>query len=56
MDAGGSRNGACVSEVAQCGGSLGRAPLLLTPKRMLGPLFLGARGYRKCKSGGLEPW
>ena len=25
---GGTRNGAFVSEVAQCGGSLGRAPLL----------------------------
>ena len=28
MDEGGSRNGAFLSEEAQCGGPLGRAPLL----------------------------
>jgi hypothetical protein len=52
MDVGGSRNGTSVSEVAQCGGPLERAPLLWAPKGMLGLLFLGVRGYRKCKSGG----
>jgi len=30
MDEGGSRNGASLSEVAQCGGPRGRAPLLGT--------------------------
>ena len=30
MDEGGSRNGAFLSEEAQCGGPLGRAPLLGT--------------------------
>jgi hypothetical protein len=45
MDKGGSRNAASVSEGAQCGGPLGRAPLLGIPKDMLGLLFSGARGY-----------
>jgi hypothetical protein len=46
MDVGGSRNGASVSEDAQYSGALGRAPLLGTPKDMLGFLFFfGARGY-----------
>jgi len=35
MDEGGSRNGAFLSEEAQCGGSLGRAPLLGTLGDML---------------------
>jgi hypothetical protein len=52
MDVGGCRNGAYLSEEAQCGAPLGRAPLLRTPKDMLGLLFLGARGYQQCKSGG----
>jgi hypothetical protein len=34
-DEGGSRNGASLSEEAQCGGPLGRASLLGTPKDML---------------------
>jgi hypothetical protein len=40
MDEGGSRNGASLSEETQCGGLLGRVPLLGTPKDMLGFLFL----------------
>jgi hypothetical protein len=40
MGVGGSRNGASLSEEAQCGGPLGRAPLLGTLKDMLGLLFL----------------
>jgi len=35
MDGGGSRNKAFLSEEAQCGGSLGRAPLLGTLEDML---------------------
>jgi len=35
MDKGGSRNGAFISEQAQCGGSLVRAPLLGTLEDML---------------------
>jgi hypothetical protein len=35
MDKGGSRIGATFSEEAQCGGPLGRAPVLETPKDML---------------------
>jgi hypothetical protein len=35
MDEGGSRNGAFLSEKAQCGGPLGRAPLLGTLEDML---------------------
>jgi len=35
MDEGGSRNGAFISEEAQCGGPLGRAPLLGTLENML---------------------
>jgi hypothetical protein len=35
MDEGGSRNGALLSEKAQCGGPLGRAPLLGTLEDML---------------------
>jgi len=35
MDEGGSRNGAFLSEEAQCGGLLGRAPLLGTLQEML---------------------
>jgi len=35
MDEGGSRNGAFLSEEAQCGGPLGRAPLLGTLEDML---------------------
>jgi hypothetical protein len=35
MDKGGSRNGASLSEEAQCRGPLGRAPLLGTLKDML---------------------
>jgi hypothetical protein len=34
MDEGGSRNGAFLSEKAQCGGPLGRAPLLGTLEDM----------------------
>jgi hypothetical protein len=52
MDVGGSRNGASVSEEAQCGGPLGRAPFLGTPKDMLGLIFLGVRVYSECNSGG----
>jgi hypothetical protein len=52
MDVGGSRNVVFLFEEAQCGGPLGRAPLLGTLKDMLGFLFLGARGYQECKSGG----
>jgi hypothetical protein len=37
MDEGGSRNGAFLSEEAQCRGSLGRAPLLGTLEDMLSP-------------------
>jgi hypothetical protein len=35
MDEGGFRNGSFLSEETQCGGPLGRAPLLGTPKDML---------------------
>jgi hypothetical protein len=35
MDEGGSMDGASLSEIAQCGWPLGRAPLLGTPKDML---------------------
>jgi len=35
MDEGGSRNGAFLSEKAQCGGPLGSAPLLGTLEDML---------------------
>jgi hypothetical protein len=35
MDEGGSRNGAFLSEEAQCGGPRGRAPLLGTLEDML---------------------
>jgi len=35
MDEGGSRNGAFLSEEAQCGGPLGRAPLMGTLEGML---------------------
>jgi hypothetical protein len=35
MDEGGSRNAAFLSEKAQCGGPLGRAPLLGTLEDML---------------------
>jgi hypothetical protein len=35
VDEGGSRNGAFLFEEAQCGGSLGRAPLLGTLEDML---------------------
>jgi len=35
MDEGGSRNGAFISEEAQCDGPLGRAPLLATLEDML---------------------
>jgi hypothetical protein len=35
MDEGGSRNGVFLSEEAQCGGPLGRAPLLGTLEDML---------------------
>ena len=35
MDEGGSRNGASLSEEAQCGGPLERAPLLRTLENML---------------------
>jgi len=35
MDEGGSKNGAFLSEEAQCGGTLGRAPLLGTLEDML---------------------
>jgi len=35
MDEGGSRNGTFLSEEAQCGGPLGRAPLLETLEDML---------------------
>jgi hypothetical protein len=52
MDVRGSRNGASLSEEAQHGGPLGRAALLGTPKDMLGLLFIGARGYQECRSGG----
>jgi hypothetical protein len=52
MDVGGCRNGASLFEEAQCGGPLGRVPMLGTPKDMLGLLFLGARGYQEYKSGG----
>jgi hypothetical protein len=52
MDVGGSRNGVALFEVAQCGGPLERAPLLGTLRDMLQLLFLGARRYKKCKSGG----
>jgi hypothetical protein len=52
MYVGGSRNGASLFEEAQYGGPMGRAALLGTPKDMLRLLFLGARGYHECKSGG----
>jgi hypothetical protein len=51
-DPGGSGKGVSLFEEAQCGGPLGRAPLLGISKDMLGLLFLGARGYQECKSGG----
>ena len=35
MDGGGSRNGAFLSEEAQCGGPMGKAPLLGTLEDML---------------------
>jgi hypothetical protein len=35
MDEGGSRNGAALSEEGQCGGPLGRGPLLGTLEDML---------------------
>jgi hypothetical protein len=40
-----SRNRASLFEKAQCGGPMGRAALLGTPKDMLGLLFLGVGGY-----------
>jgi hypothetical protein len=39
MDVGGSSNGASLFEEAQCDGPVGRAPLLGTPKDMLGLFF-----------------
>jgi hypothetical protein len=44
MDEGGSRNGAFLSEEVQCGGPLGRAPLLGTLKDMLRKASLCPRG------------
>jgi hypothetical protein len=53
MDVGGSRNGASLSEEAQCGGSLGTAPLLGTPKDMLGLLFLETEDINNVSLGAI---
>jgi hypothetical protein len=45
MDEGGSRTGTSLSEEAQCGGPLRRAPLLGTPKDM-SSTALAFRVYR----------
>ena len=65
MGEGGSTNGAFLSEEAQCGGPLGRAPLLETLEDMLrkapdrASLSIGAplrpRGNRN-QGGGLVYW
>jgi len=53
MDDGGSRNRAFLSEEAQCGGPLGRAPLLGTLEDMLRKaLDMGISLHR----GPLGPW
>jgi hypothetical protein len=44
MDVAGYKNGVSLSEGAQCGGLLGKAPLMGISKDMLWFLFLGARG------------
>jgi len=46
MDEGGFRNGAFLSEEAQCGGPLGRAPILGTLKGTL----------RKAPGAGISPF
>jgi hypothetical protein len=53
MDVGGSRNGASLSEEVQCGGSLGRAPLLGTPKDMLRLLFLEPEDIKNVSLGAI---
>jgi hypothetical protein len=56
MDVGGSRNGASLFEEAQCGGPLGRIPLLGTPKDMLGLLFLEPEDTENESLAALELW
>jgi hypothetical protein len=51
MDVGGSRNGASLFVVAQCFGPLRRAPLLGTPKDMLGLLFLEPEDIKNVSLG-----
>jgi hypothetical protein len=51
MDVGTSRNGASFSEEAQYGGPLGRAPLLGTPKDMLGLLFFEPEDIKNVSLG-----
>jgi hypothetical protein len=53
VDVGGSRNGASPSEVAQCSGPLGRAPLLGTTKDMLGLLFLEPEDIKNVSLGAI---
>jgi hypothetical protein len=52
-DIGGSRNGASLFEEAQCGGPLGRAPLLGNPKDMLGLLFLEPEDIKDVSLGAI---
>jgi hypothetical protein len=53
MDVGGSRNGASLSKEAQCSGPVGRAPLLGTPKDMLGLFFLEPEGIKNVNLGAI---
>jgi hypothetical protein len=51
MDEGVSRNGAFLSEEAQCGGPLGRAPLLGTLEDMLGKALDTSIFLHRCPIG-----
>jgi hypothetical protein len=53
MDVGGSRNGASLSEEAQCGGPLAKAPLQGTLKDMLGLLFLEPEDIKNVSLGAI---
>jgi hypothetical protein len=53
MYIGGSENGVSVSEVAQCGRSLGRASLLGTLKDILGLFFWGPEDIKAVSLGAM---
>jgi hypothetical protein len=53
MDVGGSKNEASLSEDVECGGPLGRAPLLGTPKDMLSLLFLEPEDIKNVSLGAI---